>query len=172
MPIADAAELAELGGTPQDVRATGAPFEHSDIRPRDGAMFRERSSTRTFLYAGGAPFLIPDATWLDRFGGAGRVRVVPDNTIAEFNRPPAEFTLLREWSDPRVWRIMAGVRRWVRSPEEWGGSPSVRVVPDGALATIAVGQPLPVEEPNPKKHWEEPPDPRGHGHGSNRTHPR
>ena len=148
MPIANSTELSALGGSAQSVRPTGSPFAPSTVRPRDGAKFRERSSTAVFLYAGGAPFLLPDTLWLDRFGGAGQVRVVPDNTIAAFSGLPIEGTLLREWSDPRVWRIMSGLRRWVRTPEElgkWGGFPSVRVVPDGALAAIPVGQPLPIE---------------------------
>ena len=41
----------------------------------------------------------------------------------------------------------------VRTPDElskWGGFPSVRVVPDGALAGIALGQPLPIE---PVRSW-------------------
>jgi len=52
------------------------------------------------------------------------VRVAPDNTIAAFNGLPDEGTLLREWSDAKVWRIMDGVRRWVTTPTElvkWGG---------------------------------------------------
>lgn len=155
MPIADPTELSALGGTAQSVRPTGLAFS-PNVRPRDGALFRERSSALVFLYAGGAPFLIPDSMWLDRFGGVGQVRVVPDNTIAAFNGLPNEGTLLREWSDPKVWRIMTGVRRWVTTPQElgkWGGFPSVRVVPDGALATIAVGQPLP-PTPSVVWHWD------------------
>jgi hypothetical protein len=153
MPIASSAELSALGGSAASVRATGAPFAPTTARPRDGALFRERTSTAVVLYAGGAPFSIPDTIWLNRFGGAGRVRVVPDNTIAAFNGLPNEGTLLREWSDARVWRMMGGVRRWIRTPDElnkWGGFPSVRLVPDGALAGIPAGQPLPVE---PVRSW-------------------
>jgi hypothetical protein len=64
--------------------------------------------------------------------------------------PPDDGTLLREWSDPKVYRIMSGQRRWVTSPAElakYGGFPTVRLVPDGALNSIPVGPPLP--EPNP-----------------------
>ena len=153
MPIAGAAELSALGGTAADVRPTGSTFATTTVRPRDGALFRERSAAAVFLYAGGAPFHIPDPTWMDRFGGFGRVRVVPDNTISAFAGLPDEGTLLREWSDQRVWRIMTGVRRRLRTPEEldkWGGTPSVRVVPDGALAGIAEGLPLPE---NPVLRW-------------------
>jgi len=112
MPIASPAELSALGGGAPSVRATGDAFTPSTARPRDGALFRERGAAAVFLYAGGAPFAIPDPMWLNRFGGAGRVRVVPNNTIAAFNGLADEGTLLREWSDAAVWRIMAGVRRW------------------------------------------------------------
>jgi len=83
---------------------------------------------------------------MGRFGGFERVRVVPDGSLAAFNGLPDEGTLLREWSDPKIWRVTNGVRRWVTTPTElnrWGGFGSVRVVPDGALAAIVQGQPLP-----------------------------
>jgi hypothetical protein len=146
MPVANAAELTALGGAAASVRSTGSAFTPTNVRPRDGACFRERNAAAVFTYAGGAPFWIPDPTWMDLFGGFGRVRVVPDNTIAAFNGLPDEGTLLREWSDPKIWRIMSGVRRWVTTPSEldkWGGFPSVRVVPDRALTAIPQGQPLP-----------------------------
>jgi len=151
MPVTSAMELGALGGTAASVRATNSPFSAQNVRPRDGACFRERNSAPVFVYAGGAPFRIPDEMWMDRFGGFGQVRVAPDNTIAAFNGLPDEGTLLREWSDAKVWRIMDGVRRWVTTPTElvkWGGFPSVRVVPDGALAAIPAGQLLPTPRTN------------------------
>lgn len=146
LPIASPPELAALGGDFGMVRiAPGAALPVTP-RPRDGALMRERSSAPVFLYQGGAPFWIPDPAWLERFGGWGPVRVVPDGTLAAFAGPPDHGTLLREWNDPRVWRIEAGVRRWVRNPTElakWGGFTSVRLVPDGALAPLPEGVPLP-----------------------------
>ena len=114
--------------------------------PSSGSAARLRSSSMRE----GAPFAVTDATWLDRFGGPGRVRVVPDGTITAFIGPPDEGTLLREWSDDKVYRMMSGVRRWVRNPDDEGGVVSVRVVPDGALAGIAVGPPI---DPLPSWHW-------------------
>jgi hypothetical protein len=149
MPVANATELSALGGTPVGVRATGTTLPTINARPRDGACLKERSSAPVFVYAGGAAFLIPDPTWMERFGGFRRVRVVPDGTLAAFAGLPDEGTLLREWSDTKVWRIMNGTKRWVTTAAEinaWGGFPSVRVVPDGALATIAEGQPLPTPD--------------------------
>ena len=143
MPIADAAELAALGASTGDVRgATAAPT--STPRPRDNALLRERSSAPVFLYQGGSPFQVPDPTWLDRFGGSGAVRVVSDGSLPAFAGLPAEGTLLREWSAPEVFRIMGGQRRWVPNPTEldkYGGFPTVRIVPDGALAAIPQGPP-------------------------------
>jgi hypothetical protein len=151
MPVANPAELSTLGGPAAIVGATGSAFLAQNVRPRDGAFFKERSLAPVFLYAGGAPFQIPDPMWMDRFGGFGQVRVVPDNSIAAFNGFPDTGTLLREWSQAKVWRIMGGARRWVTTPMElskWGGFPSVRVVPDGALAAIPEGQPLPTPTAN------------------------
>ena len=143
MPIADAAELAALGGASGDVRAA-TPAPTTTPRPRDNALLRERSSAPVFLYQGGSPFHVPDPTWLDRFGGEPAVRVVSDGSLAAFVGLPDENTLLREWSAPEVFRIMGGQRRWVPNPAElatYGGFPSVRVVPDGALAAIPQGPP-------------------------------
>ena len=150
MPIAGAAELAALGGTTGDVRAaTAAPT--TAPRPRDNALLRERSSAPVFLYEGGSPFQVPDPTWLDRFGGPRAVRVVSDGSLTAFAGLPDENTLLREWSAPEVFRIMGGQRRWVPNPAElakFGGFPSVRIVPDGALAAISQGPPTaPVAAP-------------------------
>ncbi len=140
MPLAGTAELSALGGTPASVRLAGASAPPKrTVRPRDGALLRERSAAPVLLYQGGSPFWIPDPTWLERFGGWNAVRVVPDGTIGAFAGPPDNGTLLREWSDPTVYRIMAGVRRGVATPADlatYGGFGSVRVVPDGALASI------------------------------------
>ena len=150
MPVADARELSTLGGS-TSVRGAGIPFTNVVVRPRDGACFKEPNSDPVYLYAGGAPFWIPDPMWMDRFGGFGVVRVVPDTTLATFVGPPDEGTLLREWSDPKVWLINKGARRWVTTPTElvkWGGFPFVRVVPDGGLKSIPVGAPLPTPGAN------------------------
>lgn len=143
MPAADATELAALGVTSSDVRPAGAAPTITP-RPRDNAMLRERSSAPIFVYQGGAPFQLPDPTWIDRFGGAQAVRLVPDGSLAAFVGLPDNDTLLREWSAPEVFRMMSGQRRWVPNPAvlaRFGGFPSVRLVPDGALAAIPLGPP-------------------------------
>lgn len=145
MPVASNAELTALGASAADVCATGAPFSALVARPRDRALLREHSDPRVYLYQGGAPFWVPDPSWLARFGGWDATRVVPDHTLSAFAGLPDEGTLLREWSDPKVYRIMAGQPRWVTSPAvlaNYGGFPSVRLLPDGALNSIPIGAPL------------------------------
>ena len=139
MRIADAGELAALGGSAGDVRAASPAPPTTTVRPRDNAMLRERSRPEVFLYQGGSPFHVPDPNWVERFGGWGAVRLVPDGSLAAFAGLPDEGTLLREWSAPEVFRMTSGQRRWVPTPaelEQYGGFPSVRLVPDGALAAI------------------------------------
>lgn len=148
LAIADAAELGALGGnTSASVLRSAGALAPIRVRPRDGIMFRERSATTgAFLFRGGAPFRLSDQTWIDRFGGSGAVRVVANGAIASLDGPCDEGTLLREFSDPKVYRIMGGLRRWVTTPVElskYGGAGNVRVVPDGALASIPEGPLLP-----------------------------
>jgi len=151
MAVADSGELAALGGAAGDVRSTGSNFSSAVVaRPRDGSLLKERSDPHVYLYQGGSPFWIPDPTWLGRFGGWSATRTVPDASLNAFLGPPDEGTLLREWSDSKVYRIMSGHRRWVTTPDElskYGGFPSVRVVPDGALGSIPIGDPLPAPTP-------------------------
>jgi hypothetical protein len=146
LPVAGAEELTALGGTADGVRAAGPLLLGGSVPPRDGALLRERGGDAVFLYAGGAPFHVPDPTWLDRFGGEATVRTVPAGTLDALVRPPAEGALLREWSDPKIYLIRSGERRWVSTRAELakaGGTATVRVVPDGALASIPRGQDLP-----------------------------
>lgn len=151
MPVSGAVELAALGATSASVLATGSTFGSTLTRPRDGALLREHSSAPVFLYQGGAPFFIPNPTVLNSFGGFGAVRVVPDNTIMVFALPPDEGTLLREISAAKVFRILSGQKHWVTTPAElanYGGFGMVRIVPDGALASIPEGTVLPAPAPN------------------------
>ena len=53
LPIASAAELTALGGSPSAVRPTDAGLPAPLPRPRDNALLRERSSAPVFVYEGG-----------------------------------------------------------------------------------------------------------------------
>lgn len=150
MRVANSSELTALGGRAAFIRAAEA-FPPVTAAPRDGIMLRERSSRSTFIFRGGAPFRLSSQMWIDRFGGSGAVRVVADASIRTFPNFPAEGTLLREWSDAKVYRIMGGQRRWVTTAAElrkYGGGLNVRVLPDGALASIPVGPILPAPGAN------------------------
>jgi hypothetical protein len=149
-PLQDFQQLQDLGGSPTDVRATGSPLPRVSVRPRDGALLRELHAPAPFLYQGGAPFTVPDNAWLDRFGGEAAVSLVPDGTLGAFAGPPDEGTLLREWSDEKVYLIQHGQRCWLKTETELsirGGRPSVRLVPDGGLTNIAVGPEIPPGDP-------------------------
>jgi hypothetical protein len=153
MRVASSTELATLGGNSAGVLATGASFNGKiATRPRDGALLREHSSAPVYLYQGGAPFFVPNPTVLGSFGGWAGVRVVPDFTIAAFASAPADDgTLLRELSAAKVYRMDGGKKRWVTTPNElskYGGFGMVRLVPDGALASIPEGDVLPPPAPN------------------------
>ncbi len=151
LAVPGAAELTALGGTAAGVRASPNPAGALASPPRDGALFREHHAAPVYLYEGGAPFWIPDEAWLARFGGWDAVRTVPDGTLAAFvGRKPADGTLLREWSHPKVYRVEGGQRRWVTTPAElgkYGGFAGVRVVPDGALDALPEGPILPPPAP-------------------------
>jgi len=149
-PVADADELAALGGT--GLARPIATFLSNSNKgvPRDGALLRDRTGSTTFVLQGGARFAV-DASTIDQFGGAAATQVVPKDGLARCGTIPDDGTLLRELSDPRVYLIEVGQRRWVTTGKElgrWGGFASVRPVPDGALAALPVGPPLPNPDPN------------------------
>jgi hypothetical protein len=149
-PLANAAELGPLGGSPATVRTDAPPTMTGKGFPRDGALLSDRITATTFLFAGGAPFLVPPAQ-LPVFGGPSAVALVPAGGLGRFTLPPADGTLVREVSKPEVLLIENGTKRWVTTPVELGrlgGFPSVRIVPDGALANIPDGPTLPPPTPN------------------------
>ena len=133
LPIANATELATLGGSAAAVRPTNAPMPIPLPRPRDNALLREHSAAPVFLYEGGCPFHVPDPTTLNLFGGFAAVRVVPDNTLMKFAGPPDDGTLLRESSSQEVFQITNGIPTLVHIPPN---NASVRMVFDGALKSL------------------------------------
>ncbi len=153
LPVADQIELEAIGTVEAMVRPTRKPVpspeQRRQIRPRDGALLRERSSATVYLYAGGAPFHVPDPPWLERYGGEGAVRVVPDGCLSAFIGMPDEGTLLREWSDGKVYVMENGKRRWIRTDDgiaRRGGILSVRALPDGGMTNIPEGEAIPPME--------------------------
>jgi hypothetical protein len=152
LPVASGTELTALGGNAATVRTDPNPTDppSGTGEPRDGALLRDRLAPEVYVYQGGAPFHIPDPNVLEQFGGWDPVQVVPGGSLMRFTQPPVDGTLLRELSDGRVFRVENGTKRWVTSPNElqkWGGFPSVRLVPDGALAALPDGPNLPTPQP-------------------------
>jgi hypothetical protein len=146
-PVASPQELFQLGGSFAGVRQRGA-FPGGPVSwPRDGAILKELSAPEVYIIQGGARFHIPDPTAMEAFGGFGIVHLVPDGTLGQFQRLPKEGTLIREISDTKVYLIENGRKRWVTTPadlDHLGGSPTVRIVPDGALAAIPDGPTIPL----------------------------
>jgi hypothetical protein len=131
--VANATELAALGGTSTTPRPATPPPLSSSARPRDGALLREHSVAPVFLYQGGAPFHVPNPAQLANFGGFTAVRVVPNKTIRVFAGFPADGTLIREFSDKGVFLCNQGALATSNTPST---SVDVRTVPDGAIRAL------------------------------------
>lgn len=111
------------------------------VRP-DGSVVRETSAAPVFVLFGGAKFWIPNPTVLERYGGWGAVKVVPDGALAALPKVPRDGTVLREMSAAPVYVMVGGQKRWIPNPtilQKYGGWAAVRVVPDGALAGFPQG---------------------------------
>lgn len=150
LAIADAAELAELGGVAAQVHTATEDIPDPDWRPRDGALFRERSQAQVWLFQGGAPFAVPNPDQLAQLGGWDAVRVVPDGSVGPLTGLPAHGTLLRELSSASIFVMDGTKRRRITTPAELqqrGGYPTVRVVPDNSLDAIQEGAILPAPTP-------------------------
>jgi hypothetical protein len=151
LQLAGIGEVTMLGGSPVAVRSDSpSPVTTGKGRPRDGALLRERTSATAAVFAGGAQFPVP-ASQLAAFGGTAAEVLVAAGGLLQFSGPPADGTLVRELSDPKVFRVEKGAKRWVTTPVElrkWGGFASVRLVPDGALANLPTGPTLPAQQPD------------------------
>jgi hypothetical protein len=119
-------------------------LRHVAAWPANRTLIRERSSDAVHVAFGGTPFPVaaPDALGLD----PGSVRMIPDGSLAGLPRVPRDGTLVRELNDPAVYVTLGGVLRHVPSPQEFEARgyawDAIGVVPDGALAGLAKGDPL------------------------------
>jgi hypothetical protein len=136
------------------VETQDGSLAHVASYPADSTLLRERSSPRVYVTFGGRPFWIPTPEVFALLGfDWSRVRIIPDGSLANLPATPREGTLLREQDGPAVYLVEGGKLRHVPSAEEfdargfvWG---DVGVVPDGALAELPMGEPLPTTHPNP-----------------------
>ncbi len=111
------------------------------IRP-EGSVVREASAAPVFVLFGGAKFWIPSPAVLEKYGGWGAVRVVPDGALTAVPVVPRDGTVLREMSSAPVYVMTGGQKHWIPNPtilQKYGGWGAVRVVPDGALAGFPQG---------------------------------
>ena len=116
--VQNCAQLAALGGAPASVGSPPGAFTATTVRRR--RRLPSGSILGGLYLCRRRPFSIPNPTWMELlWRDSEESALVPDNTIAAFNGLPDEGTLLREWSDPRIWRVMNGVRRWVTTPPNW-----------------------------------------------------
>jgi hypothetical protein len=133
----------------------------ASLEPFDGMLVHEPSDPAIFVLFGGAKFWLPNNDWVERYGGGrwmgpnppfmpnrvfvpnDKLRVMPAGYLATIPAVPRDGTLLKEWSSAPVYLMKGGQRCWITSPDRfqqlglnWA---QVRVVPDGALATIPPG---------------------------------
>ena len=152
LPIASTSELTTVGGNPATVRPDPNPIgaPSGTGLPRDGALLQDRTQPAPMLFEGGEPFPIQTPAVLGVFGGPAALQLAPAGSLSRFKQPPLDGTLLREISQPNVFVILSGQKRWITTPDElenWGGFPSVRLVPDGALSDFPQGANLPAPKP-------------------------
>jgi len=110
--------------------------------PTDGTLAKESSRPEVYVFFGGARFWLPSPEWVSRYGGWDLVQQYPDGALVSVPTIPKDRTLLREWSAAEVWVMEGGQKRWVTAPpllNQFGGWSMVRIVPDGALATVPRG---------------------------------
>jgi hypothetical protein len=117
----------------------------SSPRFPDGSVVRETTAPEVYVIFGGAKFWIPNSAMLDLYGGWPAVRVLPDGTLEKegIGYLPVDRTLLKEITNPTVWLMEGGQKRWLVNPTvlaRYGGWPAVRVVPDGSMARYQQGK--------------------------------
>jgi hypothetical protein len=102
-------------------------------------LVRETSQAPVYVIAGHAKFHVPDTQTLHRlYGGWNKVVIVPDGTLQGYGNIPVDDTYLREENAAQVWRMVAGKKQPVPSPDQLpsGRWAWVAVVPDGSLTAI------------------------------------
>jgi hypothetical protein len=150
----------------QVVETQDGSLAHIARYPANRTLIRERSSPGVYVTFGGKPFGIPSPEVLTSLGfDWAMVRQIPDGSLASLPLIPRGGTLLREQNDPTVYVVEGGQLRHVPSVEVFGARgfvwEDVGVVPDGALADLPKGPPLPNTVPDPTpipRSWAERPN--------------
>ncbi|WP_290055934.1 hypothetical protein [Amycolatopsis solani] len=120
--------------------------------PGDRAVLREIDDAPVSVTYGGKGFHIPDPDTLFRLGFTWNdVRVVPAGGFSALDKAPRDLALLKEETAAAVYVVEHGELRHVPDPETFAARgfrwDRIGVVPDGGLADIPVGPPLPPSHP-------------------------
>jgi hypothetical protein len=136
--------------------------------PGDRTVLRDLDQPEVYVVYGRHGFHVPDPDTMSRLGfSAADVRVVPHGSLAALRSTPVNGTVLREESKDPVYLVDGDALRWIPDPETFAFRglrwERVGVVPDGTLAGLPMGQPLPFEH---TQSWSE----RSGGHLLSRDH--
>ncbi|MCW3816733.1 hypothetical protein ONA91_20000 [Micromonospora sp. DR5-3] len=117
-------------------------------RPGDRLLLREIDRPEVYVTYGGHGFHIPDPDTLIRLGFTwSDVRVVPRDSLRALTPVPIDGTALREEHKDPVYLVSGGALHHVPDPTTFTALglrwDRVGVVPDGALAKLPMGDPLP-----------------------------
>ncbi|MGH8769640.1 MAG: hypothetical protein ACREV2_00450 [Burkholderiales bacterium] len=129
-------------------------MRHVSTCPANGTLIRERNADPVYVVYGGVPFHIPSPAIFDTLGFQWQsVLTVPAGSMGELKTFPSNGTLLREQSASEVYLAENGSLRHVPNQQEFDARgfswTNVGIVPDGALAALSKGSPLPTTTPEP-----------------------
>ncbi|MFG3604616.1 hypothetical protein [Micromonospora chersina] len=116
--------------------------------PGDRVLLREIDRAEVYVTYGGHGFHIPDPDTLLRLGFSwADVRVLPRDSLRALRPVPVDGTVLREEHQDPVYLVVDGMLRHVPDPVTFTALglrwDRVGVVPDGSLAALPKGSPLP-----------------------------
>lgn len=116
--------------------------ERSYVEIPDGSLVRAFGRTETYVVCGYAKFLIPNnAAFTKMKLDAWDIRYQPVEVVNALTSTPTDGSLLREYTDPRVWYMVAGARLHVENSRELdqlatGRATRYTSIPDGTVGTV------------------------------------
>jgi hypothetical protein len=128
--LPDDATLERLFPDAEPVAIARAALPEIRNAPIDGTLLQEESGA-LFVVFGEAKFELPDLGVYDRLYSGRPIHPLWDGALAELGDMPAEGSLFREASSPRVYEINGGLKQLVSDER-----PDIHVLWDGALEYI------------------------------------